>query len=565
MAKGMHFREARKHGYCCWANEMRIFRYFGVTIAMILPLASVASQDAPSTAQDLLEAIGKGPPNAVPSNNPALWAGESDYPPSALRAEQSGDVGIKLYVNDAGRAAACFVERSSQVIDLDNAACDAAMRHARFVPRPVLEGQTYAGLYKTTIHWKLDQDAPSSGDASADARGAADRSKWDALRLYGPFPTTSEISARCGTAPSAPSTSPDEGSYTGTGITPATLAHVITVSPAQARCMLEAYPGKVFVADAAGSNYLPDAADFRFAAVRTSSDSDAVQKRIATFLGEAVPGAHNVPILVYCHHSSCGLSVVAAQRIVKLGYTEVFWMREGMNGWQAAGYPVWGKDSRWTQPITSALQAWRACLGKQPTGTQSDSAEVLADIKMRACAAFEAATLKSVGPWYPEGDAQGLIASTRAETVASTKRTLDGRVVHAKILAAEEEEDAKWRRLSAQIASAPASQVHVEYQWCSANQFGGGDGRFYLSPVIGVRVPNLDDAEAMMFDSMRRSARSGPDKSFAAYLKARSGPDSAFTANCSRSTTRESADRERAKFMAGRNVVETSWVPAPTR
>ena len=46
------------------------------------------------------------------------------------------------------------------------------------------------------------------------------------------------------------------------------------------------------------------------------------------------------PIVFYCQSRDCWLSVNAALRAKKLGYSQVGWYRGGMESWKAAGLPV---------------------------------------------------------------------------------------------------------------------------------------------------------------------------------------------------------------------------------
>jgi PQQ-dependent catabolism-associated CXXCW motif protein len=43
------------------------------------------------------------------------------------------------------------------------------------------------------------------------------------------------------------------------------------------------------------------------------------------------------PLVIYCH-KSCWLSWNAAKRAISYGYHNVYWYRDGIEGWKAAGY-----------------------------------------------------------------------------------------------------------------------------------------------------------------------------------------------------------------------------------
>jgi PQQ-dependent catabolism-associated CXXCW motif protein len=45
------------------------------------------------------------------------------------------------------------------------------------------------------------------------------------------------------------------------------------------------------------------------------------------------------PIVIYCHER-CWLSYNAAKRAVSYGYRNVYWYRDGIEGWKAAGNPT---------------------------------------------------------------------------------------------------------------------------------------------------------------------------------------------------------------------------------
>ncbi|MBC8414767.1 MAG: rhodanese-like domain-containing protein [Nitrospira sp.] len=52
------------------------------------------------------------------------------------------------------------------------------------------------------------------------------------------------------------------------------------------------------------------------------------------------PSDKNAKIVVYCNGPACWKSFKSAMLLVKNGYTNVFWLRDGFPGWLDKGYPV---------------------------------------------------------------------------------------------------------------------------------------------------------------------------------------------------------------------------------
>lgn len=131
---------------------------------------------------------------------------------------------------------------------------------------------------------------------------------------------------------------------TGSGPTPAQIPGVATVSARQAACLLDYHGGKMLrLAVLKDEAVVPGSYDFAFASAKGSFD-DKVQAVVAddlniyTRLGQE----RDRPILVYCHHEQCRLSYNAILRIKAAGYENIYWMREGLEAWVAAGYPTGG-------------------------------------------------------------------------------------------------------------------------------------------------------------------------------------------------------------------------------
>ncbi len=56
-------------------------------------------------------------------------------------------------------------------------------------------------------------------------------------------------------------------------------------------------------------------------------------------LAAATSGDLTRRVIIYCHET-CWLSWNAAKRAVSYGYRHVYWYRQGIEGWKAAGFPT---------------------------------------------------------------------------------------------------------------------------------------------------------------------------------------------------------------------------------
>jgi len=97
-------------------------------------------------------------PTAPRPRNLDRWKGRitDGYPSEALRNELEGTVGVRLTVDAGGRASECAVIASSGHEILDEAACNGALRYARFYPGTGEDGEPKSGLFDTTITFSLD-------------------------------------------------------------------------------------------------------------------------------------------------------------------------------------------------------------------------------------------------------------------------------------------------------------------------------------------------------------------------------------------------------------------------
>ncbi|MGE8063573.1 trypsin-like serine protease [Pseudomonas sp. NPDC089569] len=67
--------------------------------------------------------------------------------------------------------------------------------------------------------------------------------------------------------------------------------------------------------------------------------SDNTQSKLRDIMRTLEPDTSR-KIIVYCHHSECWLAYNTALRLIALGYKDVNWMRDGIDGWIEAGLPL---------------------------------------------------------------------------------------------------------------------------------------------------------------------------------------------------------------------------------
>lgn len=66
-------------------------------------------------------------------------------------------------------------------------------------------------------------------------------------------------------------------------------------------------------------------------------DNPSIQARFEARIAELTGNDKSRPVVVFCHHQNCWLSYNAAIRLVRAGYTDVAWFRDGSDGYVRAG------------------------------------------------------------------------------------------------------------------------------------------------------------------------------------------------------------------------------------
>lgn len=152
-------------------------------------------------------------------------------------------------------------------------------------------------------------------------------------------------------------------------LTPASAPGARTVNPRTASCLMEAMGSELLIMAAmTDEEGIRDAWAWPLSIPNTLTPQDEV---IARSWLDLMTDRRDQPILVYCHHIQCTLSYNAVHHLRDLGYTNILWMREGIQGWREANLPV---------GLTRQGGAWRLPVVEPPTAVwtpQGDNRRVL--------------------------------------------------------------------------------------------------------------------------------------------------------------------------------------------
>jgi protein TonB len=87
--------------------------------------------------------------------DPARWITQDDYPPGALRREESGTTAVSWEINTQGRVENCRVTSSSGSSDLDQAVCRLLERRGRYSPALDQAGNPMRSRASRRVVWQL--------------------------------------------------------------------------------------------------------------------------------------------------------------------------------------------------------------------------------------------------------------------------------------------------------------------------------------------------------------------------------------------------------------------------
>ncbi len=115
-------------------------------------LMDLARADAGSGKPAVTRAVLRGSPQNLVTND--------DYPPAALRANESGVTGIRLTVSAHGIPSDCEVTLTSGSAVLDGTTCALFTRRAHFTPARDADAQPTRGSFDVRIRWVIPSDRP---------------------------------------------------------------------------------------------------------------------------------------------------------------------------------------------------------------------------------------------------------------------------------------------------------------------------------------------------------------------------------------------------------------------
>lgn len=369
-----------------------------------------------------------------------------------------------------------------------------------------------------------------------------------------PVPTLSTLRTACAIGSERPAPTVDEASYQGRGATPVSIAGAVTVSPAQAKCVIDRYAQAVLVADAAGGYVLPDSLDVSWAAT-PYQPADERQTELVRLIEKIAGSARAKPILVYCHHDRCQLSYYVVQRLVKAGYTSVLWLRAGQDGWLAAGYPQ-ADGSRWRTPTTDAFRRWMTCVDGQPLpkNVAADQAGPTSDRYLGACLQQEATFREEALKYQPavrataEADqARRLLAQQVGSRLANEREGRETAAKEAQEQKRKDDEALAWRRKQGFGLSPDQSMPVYEFCWAREDARDFHVIAWHYTLPVASRIERMSDDELASFNRRTNLLSSEHSDAFARYIHARTG--NGIASGCRSFRTRQEALDARAESI----------------
>lgn len=149
------------------------------------------------------------------------------------------------------------------------------------------------------------------------------------------------------------------------GAMPLQLPGAVTISPREAQCMIEHMGlGLYVIAAMRTQDKIPGTL---VEMPQVAGDTDEIRQAYAKAFARFTGGDKESPMLFYCHHDRCQLSVLAIQRALDAGYRKLYWLRAGNSGWVSAGLPLEREAlakaaaAKTQEAVQSALMEVRTC------------------------------------------------------------------------------------------------------------------------------------------------------------------------------------------------------------
>lgn len=100
---------------------------------------------------------------AKPNGDAGQWVLPDDYPPAALRNNDTGTTGFRLTYDETGKVTDCEVTASSGYADLDATTCRVLLLRASFIPG-TRNGKPVASAYTSSVRWSIPDDGDDDDD-----------------------------------------------------------------------------------------------------------------------------------------------------------------------------------------------------------------------------------------------------------------------------------------------------------------------------------------------------------------------------------------------------------------
>lgn len=149
------------------------------------------------------------------------------------------------------------------------------------------------------------------------------------------------------------------------GAMPLQVPGAVTVSPREANCMIEQMGlGLAVVVAMRTQDKIPGTL---VELPQVAGESEEINQAYAKAFQRFTGGEKDMPMLFYCHHERCQLSVLAIKRAMDAGYHKLYWLRAGNSGWVNAGLPLErelvakASAAKKQDAVQSALMEVRTC------------------------------------------------------------------------------------------------------------------------------------------------------------------------------------------------------------